>query len=125
SYEFNIKYVLYYELGPFCTIVEITTRSGKGPDIHYTPGTYLYKPIPYSIPKQFYRPRYAVGTATSNTDLRSTLHWGPNIITDKNGNASVSFYSSDQSGTYTVTLEGCDMNGNIGSKRQKIKVAGK
>ncbi|WP_295794517.1 hypothetical protein [Mucilaginibacter sp.] len=101
--------------------VEITTRAGSGPVMPYTPGTYLYKPMPFSLPKQFYQPKYTVKNKdTAAKDLRSTIAWYPNIITDKDGKASVSFYSSDRAGTYTLILEGTDINGNLGSYRRKI-----
>ena len=49
-------------------------------------------------------------------DLRSTISWEPNIITDKNGEAKVWFFTADNPIAYTLTLEGSDMNGNVGFK---------
>ncbi len=106
-------------------IVEITTRSGSGPGIHNTPGTYLYKPLPFNLPGQFYSPRYTVKNRdTTVKDYRSTIYWQPNILTDKDGNATVFFYSADKKGTYTVILEGADNHGFIGSKRYHINITG-
>ena len=45
---------------------------------------------------------------------RSTVHWEPNVITDKEGKASILFYTADNPGSYTVILEGSDMQGNLG-----------
>ena len=105
--------------------VEITTRGGKGPWMKTTAGTYLYKPLPFTLAKNFYRPRYTVKNATTaiGTDLRSTIHWEPDVITDKDGKATVSFFSADKPADYTVVLEGTDLNGGFGYSRQKIKVA--
>jgi len=105
--------------------IEITTRTGNGPFMKATPGTYVYKPLPFTMPKDFYQPRYTVKNSTANmgNDLRSTIHWEPNIITDKDGKASVSFYASDRPNNYTVIIEGSDMNGNIGSVVQKLRSA--
>jgi hypothetical protein len=101
--------------------VEITTRSGHGPIISNTPGIFLYKPLPISYPKQFYKPKYTVNdTAKHIPDLRSTIDWEPNIITDANGEAKISFYTADKPSTYTVIIEGSDMNGNLGYKQGKI-----
>jgi len=107
--------------------VEITTRSGKGPWMMVTPGIYLYKPLPYTLPKDFYRPRYTVKNVASamGTDLRSTIHWAPRVATDKDGKAIVSFFSADKPADYTVVLEGTDLNGGFGYSRQKIKVGKK
>src|ERR1700730_10128708 len=77
--------------------VEITTRSGHGPVIDNTPGIYLYKPLPLSWPKQFYKPKYTIkDTAKHLPDLRSTIDWEPNITTDRNGEAKLWFYTADQ-----------------------------
>lgn len=107
--------------------IEITTRSGQGPFLKKTPGTYQYKPfVTFNYPKLFYRPRYSPEIKNlPAVDLRSTIHWEPNIITDKNGEASVSFYSSDKTGTYTAIIEGSNMNGNVGVSLIKINVVGK
>jgi len=128
--NFNSKYTLRYvpigvEISPAdVAFIEITTRAGSGPSMPYTPGTYLYKPMPFSLPKQFYQPKYTVKNKdTTAKDLRSTIAWYPNIVTDKQGKATVSFYSSDRAGTYTLILEGTDMNGNLGSYRRKINLA--
>ncbi len=103
--------------------LEVTTRSGNGAFMHHTPGVYLYKPLAFSLPKQFYRPRYALKSdKVLLPDLRSTIHWEPNIITDSAGNATVSFYSADKPSGYTIILEGTDMDGRLGFLRKKIIV---
>ncbi len=103
--------------------VEITTRSGHGPAVGNTPGMYLYKPLPLSWPKQFYKPKYAVkDTARHLPDLRSTIDWEPNITTGVNGEAKLWFYTADKPSTYTIIIEGTDMNGNLGYKRGKINM---
>ena len=102
--------------------VEITTRSGNGPGIDNTPGIYLFKPMPFSYPKQFYKPKYTAKDTTSRQDLRSTIDWEPNITTNTNGEANIWFYTADKPSTYTVTIEGTDMNGHFGYVQGKIKV---
>jgi hypothetical protein len=103
---------------------EITTRAKKGPFMKVTPGTYLHKTLPFSLPKQFYSPRYNVKNKTAGvgTDLRSTIFWAPNIITDKDGKATLSFYSADKAANYTVIIEGADLDGALGFGRQQIKI---
>ncbi|MES2278801.1 MAG: hypothetical protein V4592_22410 [Bacteroidota bacterium] len=105
----------------FC-FIEVTTRPGKGPFYKSTPGVYLYKPMPFIIPNQFYEPKYALKTKTVLPDIRSTIYWRPNIITGKDGKAQVSFYTADKPGTYTLLMEGSDMMGNIESIRMKVVV---
>jgi len=110
------------ELGSIA-FIEITTRSGHGPIIDNTPGVYLYKPLPISWPKQFYKPKYLVKDAISKIpDLRSTITWEPNILTNANGEASVSFYSAGSASTYTLIVEGTDLNGSLGYTVKKITI---
>ena len=102
--------------------LEITSRSGNGPFMRYTPGTYLYKPLSFSQTKQFYTPRYTIKEKDKMPDLRSTIYWNPIIITDANGKANISFFGNSVPGNYTISLEGTDMNGNIGSVREYLTV---
>jgi hypothetical protein len=99
--------------------IVVTTRSGKG---HFTRPAYnvlAYRPVPYCLPRQFYRPRYDVKNTVAFTP-RPTIHWEPNLITDKNGKGGLSFFAADKPGTYTVIIEGTDMNGNFGRQTSKI-----
>jgi hypothetical protein len=130
SAKYGSRYVpiQYAETVPTFDVafVEITTRSGHGPAISNTPGLYLYRPIPFSFPRKFYSPKYTVkDRTTAAKDYRSTILWEPNLVTDKDGNATISFYTADKKGAYTITIEGTDFNGNVGSRRSKINVNGK
>jgi hypothetical protein len=101
--------------------IEVTTYSGNGAFIKPPVGVYQYKPISYVNSASFYKPRY---TAKSSplSDFRSTIHWEPDITTDKDGKGTVSFYTSDRSGTYSIIMEGSDMNGNVGRQTGKVVV---
>jgi hypothetical protein len=105
--------------------LEITTRSKKGPFMQVTPGTYLFKTLPFTLAKQFYSPKYTVKSKATavGTDLRSTIFWDANVVTDKDGLATVSFYSADKAADYSVILEGTNMNGQLGYKKYKISVS--
>jgi len=86
---------------------------------------YLYKPIALSWPKEFYKPKYAFRDTVKRVDLRSTIDWEPNIVTDSTGKATVSFYAASEPSTYSIIMEGTDFNGNIGYKLIKVKVTGR
>ncbi len=116
----KIMYTGKHSMDPPFVYIEITTRNGYGPYLKVAPGTTNYRPLPFIIAKQFYRPRYVDKTPGAIKDLRSTIHWEPLIITDKEGKAIVSFYASDRPDKYTVIVEGSDMNGNIGSVVAKL-----
>ena len=125
--NYDIEFEKYSDRGSKTNSIvylEITTRAKKGPFMQVTPGTYLYKTLPFSLAKQFYSPKYTVKnkTAGMGTDLRSTIFWEPNFITDKDGKATVSFYSADKAANYTVIVEGADLEGTLGFGTQQIKI---
>jgi hypothetical protein len=72
-------------------------------------------PKGYYKSRVFYSPKYDDQKNSQGIiDLRSTIYWNPNIITDKNGNASFDFYNAGSPGTYKAVIEGIDNEGNIG-----------
>ena len=126
SSRYSGRYVQTF-LGPWDlpwdnAFVEVTTYGGSGPYLKKTPGMYLYKPLPFCPQMQFYSPRYHAKYDSSFVDTRATIYWEPNIITNKDGKASLSFYTADYPGTYTLLIEGSDMNGDIESTSHKIIV---
>lgn len=102
--------------------IEITTRGGNGPFLKKAIGTYLYRPLPFTISKRFYAPKYSSNSTADMTDVRSTVHWEPNILTDSNGNATVKFFTTDNIGHYTCIIEGADMQGSLGIQRKQITI---
>ena len=122
STKYTANYLrIFFPMAPLdsCVFIEVTTRGGN-PLIKNTPGTYLLKPLAVTWPTKYYKPRYAVRDTSHTIDLRSTLDWEPNIVTNKNGEAIVSFYTGSAASTYSVTMEGIDDNGMLGYKREKI-----
>jgi len=81
-------------------------------------------PKGYQPVKTFYLPRYIGPRANqpARTDLRSTIYWNPNVTTDKTGNATLEFYNADGQGTYRVTVEGIDKDGNLGRQVYRYTV---
>jgi len=112
-------------------LIRVTTNTNLGMNRYagsesaIPPGSYVYRPMPISWPHKLYSPRYTVASPVTGKDRRSTIFWEPNLITDASGKADLSFYSADQPGTYTVIIEGTDLNGNFGYSRKKIKVVKK
>jgi len=103
--------------------IEITTRSGNGIFMKKTPGVTIYKPIPVSVPRQFYSPRYIVKNYDEKTtDQRSTIYWQPSVVTNAKGEAFISFYAADLPGTYSIIIQGSDMNGSVGWKIEKVAI---
>ena len=63
----------------------------------------------------FYSPPYNSPKANASTpDKRSTIYWKPDIVTNKEGDASLSFFNAAEKGTYRVVIEGIGINGKLG-----------
>lgn len=50
--------------------------------------------------------------ASKMPDLRTTIYWDGNIITNADGKASVNFFTADNPGTYLVTITGISEQGD-------------
>ena len=73
--------------------------------------------------REFYSPKYEHNDVyTVRKDLRTTIYWQPELLTDKNGNAGFSFYNADGAGKYRVVVEGIDSNGNLGRQVMEYTV---
>lgn len=118
----NGQVVIRTTAQPAYSWIEITTRSGRGPQFRSEPGSYVYRPPAFVSKKEFYTPKYPGGHVISLPDVRSTIHWEPWITTDEKGRARVSFYTSDRKGSYTVDIQGADLNGSLGNADDKIRV---
>jgi hypothetical protein len=81
----------------------------------YSPGILTYVPKGYYNARQFYAPKYDdPKTNTALADLRTTIHWVPNLVTDSSGQASFEFYNAGSPGTYRILVEGINADGYIG-----------
>lgn len=80
-----------------------------------SPGLLYFTADGFYKARAFYSPVYEGEQQTGNKpDARSTIYWNPDVITDKDGNASFDFYNADGKGTYRLVIEGIDEAGNIG-----------
>jgi TonB-dependent SusC/RagA subfamily outer membrane receptor len=105
-------------------VLVITTRKGHGTspaDIAST-GILPITVQGYQKVREFYSPKYESGITYNHPDLRSTIYWKPELVTDKDGNASFDFYNADSIGSYRVVIEGIDEKGNIGRGVYRYKV---
>ncbi len=58
---------------------------------------------------------------TSFTDQRTTIYWKGDLLTDNNGKAGVVFFTADAATTYTASLIGVTVTGELVYKLIKIK----
>lgn len=99
-------------------IIIITTKRGDGSfrTTRYAPGIVTIAPKGLSVSREFYAPKYDNENRSSKMDLRTTIYWAPQVITDKDGNAQLEFYNADEPGTYRVVIEGLDIVGHLARK---------
>ena len=96
-------------------VVSIFTKKGGASDYSdkYIPGTIAEKLAGYATNRVFYSPGYSKKNINSpKPDHRIVQFWEPNIFTEK-GNASVTFFSSDDISRYKVYVEGITSEGRI------------
>ena len=108
------------------------------PAVDMAKGFLIFKPLGYSISQEFYSPAYPEAISTGNTDaalitsgnnaltaskisnrgklkdLRTTIYWKPNSITDTAGKTSVTYYNSDGKGQYHIVVKGISPSVAIG-----------
>lgn len=93
-------------------VILINTRaggnilSGAGLGNFYAKGFYNEKP--FEMP-DYSNPQIQ---KLKMQDLRKTIYWNGNIVTDKNGEASVEFFSADEATTYIGIIRGITVNGD-------------
>ena len=65
----------------------------------------------------FYSPDYSTSTAINSRlpDFRNVLFWSPEINTDEKGQGSISLYTGDIPGKYSVEIQGISKEGYAGS----------
>lgn len=70
------------------------------------------------LSREFYTPQYdtPAQVASRLPDFRNLLHWSPRLLTDAQGNAPLSFFTSDVEGTYAIVVNGLSANGQAGSQ---------
>ena len=54
--------------------------------------------------------------------MRTTIYWKPDLVTDKDGNTTFSFFNADGAGSYRVVVEGIDSKGAIGRQVYRYTV---
>lgn len=91
-------------------IISFVTHKGTLPEMRLDDNSQLFS---YEFPQKqpaFAAPEYHSQEQVNSRipDLRHTLYWNPGITPDTD---TVTFYTSDMNGTYTVTLQGIAADG--------------
>jgi hypothetical protein len=107
----------------FPGIISFFTQEGRCP-VDY-PEYYLRQAYDFlTRSTSFTFPVYTDSTEQScpQPDFRNTLYWNPQIRTDKSGEATVEFYSSDEVTDFTFIIEGLSSDGKSGKYTGTISV---
>jgi hypothetical protein len=92
----------------------LITRKKRNTTKGATPDVVTYQSNGFYKAREFYSPVYnKINESSTKPDLRTTIYWNPAIVTD-NGKASFEYFNADTKGTYRVTIEGIDIDGNLG-----------
>jgi len=115
---------MYGSNAPGGALVITTKRGGENRNkITSAPGWISFPFNGFYKSREFYSPKYDHPMENDNhKDLRTTVYWKPELLTDKDGNASFEYYNADGHGTYRVIVEGIDGSGDIGRLLYRYKV---
>ena len=107
-------------------VIVITTKQGGAStgtqSNEMSPGVFSIEPKGFYKAREFYSPVYDAQAVNKLPDLRTTIFWKPDVITDASGNASFNYFNADGTGSYRVVIEGVDVNGNLGHQVFHYKV---
>jgi len=100
----------------FDGIVSFTTKKGDLSALESDNSVYRQVFEGYSPLYNFYSPDYGIDSLRESRipDFRNTLYWKPDLESTRDGKASVEFFTSDESGVYTIIVEGISSTGKTG-----------
>jgi hypothetical protein len=115
---------IYGMQGAGGVILIYTLTSKRGVAVISDKGLATIMPKGYCKQSNFPFPDYSIKQdpkAPATEDLRTTIYWNGNILTDSKGNASMDFYTADpKAGSYSVWILGVTSTGTLLNKRIKI-----
>ena len=106
-------------------VLIINTKRGGSDSYYarYVPGITTFNPQGYYIAREFYSPDYDTPKLNKELpDLRTTVFWTPNLLTDASGKASFEFFTASEAGTYKVIAEGVDGKGGLTRRILRFEV---
>jgi hypothetical protein len=106
---------IMYGSGATNGAIVIHTKKGEGISDLPAYNIQTLRPLGYQAPVEFYSPKYDTKEKLENQqpDLRTTIYWQPNVLTDEEGKAKLNFYTADDPATYSVIIEGVSVDGRL------------
>ena len=108
----------------FDGIVSFVTDKGNLSAIEFDNSIFRQVYEGYQRQNIFYCPDYSTDLMRESRipDFRNTLYWKPDLQTGMDGKTNVEFFTSDESGDYTIIVEGISSEGKKGFTSTSIKV---
>ena len=106
-----------YGMGGGNGVLVITSKRGGATSEYnrYSPGIVTYAPKGFHTIREFYSPKYDT-KPDPKPDLRTTVYWNPQVVSDVSGKANINYFNTDQAGTFRIVIEGIDAEGNLARK---------
>ncbi|MDF9799474.1 hypothetical protein OKW21_004737 [Catalinimonas alkaloidigena] len=105
-------------------VIALFTKRG-GPqyeEVEPSENIILHKAHGFHKVREFYSPKYTAEGKTDLPDYRTTLYWNPNVQTNEEGKATVSFYTADRNTSYRIVMNGLTAAGLPGSAEYTFEV---
>ena len=113
SVYFTLKPEMLYSPKPAVLVMlKLNSRRAKAREPR---GVRLTTLQGFSRPREFYSPNYKEYKLPDEKDFRRTLYWNPNIKTDLQGKASVSFFNNSTCQDMKISAETMTPDGTFGS----------
>lgn len=76
------------------------------------------------LQREFYTPRYGANAQSRVPDARTLLYWNPDLKPNTQGEVTVEFPTSDQTGQFVIEVQGLSTSGQAGVARGQFEVRG-
>jgi len=118
----NTRY--FYSGNVFDGILSFITKKGNLSAMEFDNSIFRQVYEGCQVQKYFNSPDYSSEVKIDKhlPDFRNTLFWKPDLHTSKDGQAEVSFYTSDETSEYTIIVEGISANGKTGYSTSNFNV---
>jgi hypothetical protein len=108
-----------YRLGPatFAGVISIKTQNGRLGGLEPEAGAYAFDFEGLNLAREFYSPVHPSSVEQDGRipDFRTVLHWEPLLQASGSGVNEVSFYTSDETGSFIAVVQGITDKGIAGS----------
>jgi len=115
-----------YYYGPLVLdgIVNFITYKGNLEEFEMDPRSAIVDFDGIQLQREFYMPAYDTEEQRKSrlADFRNLLYWNPDVITNKNGETQLQFYTSDMKGKYIGVIEGITTDGKAGRNTFSFEV---